>query len=286
MRTTHSIIPPVTPVNIANRFSVGTGQPLCLIAGPCVVESLEMSLLVANTLKKLCKSLGINYIFKSSFDKANRSSFSSRRGLGMDAGLKILQAVHEQCDVPVLTDVHETWQCKPAAAVADVLQIPAFLVRQTDLLQAAAKTGKAINVKKGQFMAPWDMKNVVEKLQEANNTQSILLCERGTSFGYNSLIVDMTGLVEMRKLGYPIVFDATHSVQEPGGEGTFSGGNRAMIPPLMRAAIGVGIDALFAEVHPDPDNAWSDAANQLSLDTISQLLTNIVALDKTVKSLS
>jgi 2-dehydro-3-deoxyphosphooctonate aldolase (KDO 8-P synthase) len=271
-------------VDIAGKFSIGgAGNPLCFIAGPCVIESLDMSLQVATELKKICNSFNINYIFKSSFDKANRSSIHSPRGLGITDGLKVLQKVKEQCDVPIITDVHESWQCAPVAEVADVLQIPAFLARQTDLLVAAAQTGKVVNVKKGQFMAPWDMKNVVVKLQDAG-TDKILLCERGTSFGYNNLVVDMTGLVEMRTLGYPVVFDATHSVQKPGGQGSTTGGNRSMIPPLMRAAIAVGVDAIFAEVHPLPDQALSDAPNQLPLNEVNQLLATAVALHKLISS--
>ena len=215
-------------INVLNRFDIGGNCRFVLIAGPCAIESEEMTMEVAGTLKEICQDLGIHLIFKSSFDKANRSSVKAPRGLGMKRGLEILQRVKTELDLPIVTDVHETWQCAPVAEVADMLQIPAFLSRQTDLLIAAAKTGKIVNVKKGQFMAPWDMKNVIDKLRDSGN-ENILLCERGSSFGYNNLIVDMTGLVEMRSYGYPVVFDATHAVQKPGGQGTSTGGNREMV---------------------------------------------------------
>lgn len=215
-------------VNIIDRFTIGGNQRFTLIAGPCAIESEEMTMAVASYLKNICKELNINLIFKSSFDKANRSSADSPRGIGMEKGLEILQKVKDELDLPIVTDVHECWQCEPVAKVADMLQIPAFLSRQTDLLLAAAHTGKVVNVKKGQFMAPWDMKNVVDKITATGN-QNLLLCERGSSFGYNNLVVDMTGLVEMRQLGYPVVFDATHAVQKPGGQGTSTGGNLSLI---------------------------------------------------------
>lgn len=267
-----------------SNFTIGGDQLFTLIAGPCAIESEAMSLEVAHTLKKICDNLGINYIFKSSFDKANRSSINSPRGVGIDKGLAILKKVKEEVGVPVITDVHEPWQCARAAEVCDLLQIPAFLARQTDLLVAAAKTGKIVNVKKGQFMAPWDMKQVIRKCEESGNDR-VMLCERGSSFGYNNLVVDMTGLIEMRSYGYPVVFDATHSVQKPGGNGTTTGGNREFVPPLMRAALAIGIDAVFAEVHPDPDNAFSDAANQLRLDSIEAVLKDAIAIDKITKKL-
>ena len=270
-------------INVCNLFDIGGNQRFVLIAGPCAIESEEMTLQVASTLKDICLELGIHLIFKSSFDKANRSSVNSPRGVGMERGLAILQRVKTELNLPIVTDVHESWQCAPVAQVADMLQIPAFLSRQTDLLVAAAKTGKIVNVKKGQFMAPWDMKNVVTKLQEAGN-ENILLCERGTSFGYNNLVVDMTGLVEMRQYGYPIVFDATHAVQKPGGQGTSTGGNRDMVPYLMRAALAVGVDAIFAEVHPDPDNAFSDGPNQIHLSKIKTILSQAIAIDDITKS--
>jgi 2-dehydro-3-deoxyphosphooctonate aldolase (KDO 8-P synthase) len=239
-------------------------------------------MMVAAKLKEICEELQIHLIFKSSFDKANRSSVKSPRGLGMKRGLEILQRVKTELNLPIVTDVHETWQCAPVAEVADMLQIPAFLSRQTDLLVAAARTGKIVNVKKGQFMAPWDMKNVIDKLSDSGN-ENILLCERSSSFGYNNLVVDMTGLVEMRSYGFPVVFDATHAVQKPGGQGTSTGGNREMVPYLMRAALAVGVDAIFAEVHPDPDHAFSDGPNQLYLSDIKQILQQAIAIDNITK---
>ncbi|WP_394866657.1 3-deoxy-8-phosphooctulonate synthase [Paraclostridium bifermentans] len=269
-------------ININDTIQVGEGR-FTLIAGPCAIESEEMSLDVARKLKDICDKLNINYIFKSSFDKANRSSINSPRGVGITEGLRILKKVKEEIGVPVITDVHEPWQCSEVSKVADLLQIPAFLARQTDLLVAASKTSKPVNIKKGQFMAPWDMKNVIRKMQECGN-DNILLCERGTSFGYNNLIVDMTGLIEMKSLGYPVVFDATHSVQKPGGNGISTGGNREFVFPLMRAALAIGVDAIFAEVHPDPDNAFSDGPNQLRLDEIESILTECIKIDDIVKN--
>lgn len=269
-------------VRVAQRFNIGGNERFTLIAGPCAIESELMTMEVAEYLRKICEELGLNLIFKSSFDKANRSSINSPRGVGIQKGLAILQKVKQELNIPVVTDVHETWQCPPVGEVADMIQIPAFLSRQTDLLVAAAKTGKIVNVKKGQFMAPWDMKNVIHKLEEAG-TEQILLCERGSSFGYNNLIVDMTGLVEMRSYGYPVVFDATHSVQKPGGQGSSTGGNREMVPPLMRAALAVGVDAIFAEVHPDPDHAFSDGPNQLRLDGIREILLQAIEIDTIIK---
>lgn len=270
-------------IKLNEEFIIG-GNKLTLIAGPCAIESEEMSLDVAKKLKEICERLEINYIFKSSFDKANRSSIHSPRGVGLEEGLRILKKVKENVGVPVVTDVHEPWQCEKVAEVVDIIQIPAFLARQTDLLVAAAKTGKIVNVKKGQFMAPWDMKNVVTKMQETGN-DNVMLCERGTSFGYNNLIVDMTGLIEMRALGYPVVFDATHSVQKPGGKGSSTGGNREYVFPLIRAALAIGVDAIFAEVHPDPDNAFSDGPNQLRLDDIEEVLINAKKIYSTVKEM-
>ncbi len=271
-------------INVLNRFDIGGNNRFVLIAGPCVIETEEMTMHVARTLKEICLELGIHLIFKSSFDKANRSSVKSPRGVGLERGLQILKNVKTELDLPIITDVHETWQCAEVAKVADMLQIPAFLSRQTDLLVAAAKTGKIVNVKKGQFMAPWDMKNVVDKLCDAGN-ENILLCERGSSFGYNNLVVDMTGLVEMRNYGFPIVFDATHSVQKPGGQGTSTGGNREMVPYLMRAALAVGVDAIFAEVHPDPDHAFSDGPNQIYLSDIKEILQQAIAIDNITKDI-
>jgi|JTFP01.1.fsa_nt_gb 2-dehydro-3-deoxyphosphooctonate aldolase (KDO 8-P synthase) len=269
-------------INVANRFEIGGNNRFVLIAGPCAIETEEMTMQVAAALKEICHDLGIHLIFKSSFDKANRTSVKAPRGVGMERGLEILQRVKTELNLPVITDVHESWQCEPVAKVVDMLQIPAFLSRQTDLLVAAAKTGKIVNVKKGQFMAPWDMKNVVEKLRDSGSEQ-ILLCERGSSFGYNNLVVDMTGLVEMRNYGFPVVFDATHAVQKPGGQGTSTGGNREMVPYLMRAALAVGVDAIFAEVHPDPDHAFSDGPNQIHLSNIRKILEEAVAIDDLIK---
>jgi 2-dehydro-3-deoxyphosphooctonate aldolase (KDO 8-P synthase) len=272
-------------INVLNRFDIGGSNRFVLIAGPCAIETEEMTMEVAGTLKDICEELHIHLIFKSSFDKANRSSVKSPRGVGLERGLQILQRVKTELNLPIVTDVHETWQCAEVAKVADMLQIPAFLSRQTDLLVAAAKTGKIVNVKKGQFMAPWDMKNVIDKLRDSGN-ENILLCERGSSFGYNNLVVDMTGLVEMRSYGFPVVFDATHSVQKPGGQGTSTGGNREMVPYLMKAALAIGVDAIFAEVHPDPDHAFSDGPNQLYLSGIRDILLQAIAIDNITKNIT
>ena len=271
-------------INVSNRFDIGANNRFVLIAGPCAIETEEMTMEVASTLKDICNELGIHLIFKSSFDKANRSSVKSPRGLGMERGLQILQRVKTELNLPIVTDVHEAWQCAEVAKVADMLQIPAFLSRQTDLLVAAAQTGKIVNVKKGQFMAPWDMKNVIDKLRDSGN-ENILLCERGSSFGYNNLVVDMSGLVEMRSYGFPVVFDATHAVQKPGGQGTSTGGNRELVPYLMRAALAVGVDAIFAEVHPDPDHAFSDGPNQIYLSDIKEILQQAIAIDNIAKGI-
>ena len=252
-----------------------------LIAGPCAIENQETVMETAGTLKEVCGRLGIDLIFKSSFDKANRTT-TSARGVGMTEGLRILQAVKDTFGLPILTDVHETWQCDKVAAVADILQIPAFLSRQTDLIQAAARTGRVVNVKKGQFMAPWDMQGAIRKCQQMGNN-AILLTERGTSFGYGNLIVDMTSLVSLRELGHPVVFDATHSVQKPSSQQGVTGGNREMVRYLMRAALAVGVDGLFMEVHPDPDRAISDAANQVKLCDIELILKEAIAIDNVVK---
>jgi 2-dehydro-3-deoxyphosphooctonate aldolase (KDO 8-P synthase) len=260
---------------------VGDGS-LALIAGPCVIESLELCQQVAGALRELCARLGMPYIFKASFDKANRTSHQSFRGCGLERGLEILAQIRREFDVPVTTDIHESWQAEPVAQVVDLLQIPAFLCRQTDLLAAAARTGKPVNVKKGQFLAPWDAGNIVAKLQ-AFGASGILLTERGTSFGYNTLIVDMAGLPILRGLGVLVVFDATHSVQRPGGAGHQSGGDREAIAPLARAAVAVGIDALFMEVHPDPPRALSDPATQYPLDQVEPLLRTLLALHAVVR---
>lgn len=246
-----------------------------LIAGPCVIESEENVMLIAEKVKGIAERLDLDYYFKASFDKANRTSISAYRGPGIEEGLKILKKVKDTYGLKIATDIHEPWQAEKAAEVCDIIQIPAFLCRQTDLLVAAAKTGKMINVKKAQFLAPWDMKNVVNKLEESGN-KNILLCERGTTFGYNTLVVDMTGIVEMKKLGYPVVMDATHSVQKPGGKGTATGGNREYVEPLAKAAIAAGADALFFEVHPDPDNAKSDGPNMVKLDDFEDLLKRVI----------
>ena len=272
-------------IEITNNVKFGDNSRFALLAGPCAIESESMTLDVAAELKDICSRLNIPFIFKSSFDKANRTSVSSPRGLGIERGLQILQRVKNELNLPIVTDVHESWQCPIVAEVADILQIPAFLCRQTDLLIAAAETGRAINVKKGQFLAPWDMHNVVEKLRSTGN-QRIMVCERGTSFGYNNLVVDMTGLVEMRQFGVPVVFDATHSVQKPGGQGGITGGNRDMVPHLMRAALAVGVDAIFAEVHPDPDKAFSDAANQIRLSNIENILRQSIQIDNIIKGIN
>ena len=242
-----------------------------LIAGPCAMESEEICMQTATEIKRITDKLGIPYVYKTSFDKANRTSISSYRGLGMEEGLRILQKVKDEVGVKVTTDIHESWQAEPVAKVVDILQIPAFLCRQTDLLVAAAKTGKTVNVKKAQFLAPWDMKNVVGKLEDSG-CKDIMVCERGTTFGYNNFVVDMTSLVEMKSFGYPVVFDATHSVQKPGGKGTSSDGNREFVEYLAKAAIAVGVDALFMEVHPDPDNAKCDGPNMVKLSDLEGLL--------------
>ena len=256
-----------------------------LIAGPCAIENREVVMRTADELNRLCYELGITLYFKSSFDKANRTS-ASARGVGMDEGLRILQEVKEQFGLPILTDVHESGQCAIVAEVADVLQIPAFLSRQTDLLQAAAVTGHIVNVKKGQFMAPWDMKGVIEKIEQttphAAQDGHIWLTERGSSFGYGRLVVDMTSLVEMRRFGCPVIFDATHSVQQPSSQTGITGGNREMVPYLMRAALAVGIDGLFIETHPNPDQAISDAANQVRLSDMKTLLQQALEIDSLI----
>lgn len=258
-----------------------------LIAGPCAIENRDCILQTAETLNRLCYELGITLYFKSSFDKANRTS-ASERGIGMEEGLRILQEVKEQFGLPIVTDVHESYQCRPASEVADVLQIPAFLSRQTDLLQAAASTGRIVNVKKGQFMAPWDLGGAVAKIEQvspdAARNGRIWLTERGSSFGYGRLVVDMTSLVEMRRFGCPVVFDATHSVQQPSTQAGITGGNREMVPYLMRAALAVGVDGLFIETHPEPEKAISDAANQIRLSDMRALLQQALEIDRLTNS--
>jgi 2-dehydro-3-deoxyphosphooctonate aldolase (KDO 8-P synthase) len=246
-----------------------------LIAGPCVIEDEELVLQIAERVTSITDELGIDFYFKASFDKANRTSIDSFRGPGLEEGLRILQKVKDTYNVKIATDIHEPYQAEPVSKVADIIQIPAFLCRQTDLLIAAAKTGKTINVKKAQFLAPWDMKNVVRKLEDSGN-KNILLCERGTTFGYNTLVVDMTGILEMKKFGYPVIFDATHSVQKPGGNGNTTGGNREYVEYLAKAAMAVGVDGVFLEVHPNPDNAKSDGPNMLKLDELKTVLEKLV----------
>lgn len=248
---------------------------LKVIAGPCVIETEKMTFQIARKLNEILKGYEIDYYFKASFDKANRTSLSSYRGPGIEEGLRILKKIKNDLNVQVVTDIHEPWQAQKVAEVVDIIQIPAFLCRQTDLLVAAAKTQKVINVKKAQFLAPWDMKNVVNKIEESGN-RNIMLCERGTTFGYNTLVVDMTGVFEMKKMGYPVVFDATHSVQKPGGNGNSTGGNRCYVEPLAKAAVAAGADALFFEVHPDPDNALSDGPNMVKLDEFEEMLKRII----------
>ena len=269
-------------VQIGN-VTIGGGAPLALIAGPCVIEDPARTLRIGRELQAIADKLGIPYIFKASFDKANRSSFHSFRGPGLDEGLKILATIKRELGVPALSDIHEAAQAAAAAEVLDVLQIPAFLCRQTDLLYAAAQTGKPVNVKKGQFLSPGEMKNVIAKLTESG-CASILLTERGSSFGYNNLVVDMRSLAILRSFGYPVVFDATHSVQLPGGGGDRSAGQREFVPVLARAAVAVGISGLFMETHPCPEKAFSDGPNSWPLDRMESLLTTLMALDRTVKS--
>ena len=266
------------------NFEVGLDRPLFLIAGPCVIESREMALDTAGQLRDICRKLGLNFIYKSSYDKANRSSGKSFRGLGMEQGLDILADVKKQIGVPVLTDVHAEHEVSAVVAVVDVLQTPAFLCRQTDFIQACAASGKPVNIKKGQFMAPGDMKQVVLKAQEANGgADSIMVCERGASFGYNNLVSDMRSLAIMRETGCPVVFDATHSVQLPGGQGDRSGGQREFVPVLARAAVAVGVSGLFMETHPDPSQAMSDGPNAWPLPQMAALLEQLVELDALVK---
>ena len=263
-------------------YLVGQGNPLMLMAGPCVLEGYERSLMIGQKAKAICDELGVPYVFKASFDKANRSSIKSFRGPGIDEGLKILAQIKKDLGVPVVTDIHEPWHADKAAEVVDILQIPAFLCRQTDLVYAAAKTGKTVNVKKAQFLAPWDMKNVITKVEEAGN-QNLMLTERGSSFGYNTLVTDMRGLAVMRELGYPVVMDATHSVQIPGGQGTSSGGQSQYVPHMARAAAAIGIDALFLEVHDNPEEALSDGPNMVALDNLKKLLQDVITIDKLVR---
>jgi len=270
-------------------FEVGLDRPFFLIAGTCSIESLQLSLDVAGTLQEACTALGIPLVYKGSFDKANRSSGTTQRGVGIDAGLKILDEVRRQTGLPVITDVHDEAQVPVVAAVVDMLQTPAFLCRQTDFIRAVAQSGKPVNIKKGQFLAPWDMKNVIDKARAAAHEVGLsedrfLACERGVSFGYNNLVADMTSLAEMRKSGAPVVFDVTHSVQKPGGLGGSSGGAREMVPVLARAGVAAGVAGLFMETHPEPAKAWSDGPNAVPLKHMKALLTQLVALDRVVKA--
>ncbi|GAD09249.1 2-dehydro-3-deoxyphosphooctonate aldolase [Gluconobacter frateurii NBRC 103465] len=267
------------------NLEIGQDRPFTLIAGPCQIESREHAVEMADALSTICRELGIGLIYKSSYDKANRSSVNAARGVGMEKGLDILASIRERFDVPVLTDVHSAEQCAIAAEAVDVLQIPAFLCRQTDLLLAAGQTGRAINVKKGQFLAPWDMANVAAKLASTGN-ERIMLCDRGTSFGYNTLVSDMRGLPIMAQTGYPVVFDATHSVQQPGGLGASTGGQREFVEPLARAALSIGVAAVFIEAHQDPDNAPSDGPTMVPLSEMRGLLTRLKAFDALAKSYS
>jgi 2-dehydro-3-deoxyphosphooctonate aldolase (KDO 8-P synthase) len=269
----------------ARAAHFGNDQPLALIAGPCALESRDHALFMAEQLATLTEKLGMGYVFKSSFDKANRTSASGRRGIGLDAALKIFEEVKREFGVPVVTDVHEKEQCATVAEVVDLLQIPAFLCRQTDLLLAAAATGKPVNVKKGQFLAPWDMKNVAAKIYDSGNA-NVLVTERGASFGYNTLVTDFRGLPIMaREIGAPVIFDATHSVQQPGGQGTSSGGQREFVPVLARAAVAVGVAGLFIETHNCPDEAFSDGPNMVPLNEMPALLERLIAFDRLSKGL-
>lgn len=274
----HALPQPVSD----GRIGIGPGHPLLLLAGLCIVEDEAATLRQAAALQRDLRDLPVTFVFKASFDKANRSSLSSHRGPGMKEGLRILAAVKRELNLPIITDVHEPDQCPAAAEIADILQIPAFLCRQTDLLLAAARTGRIINVKKGQFLAPWDVKPIVEKVREAGNAK-VTITERGASFGYNTLVNDFRALPQMRALGVPVIFDATHSVQQPGGHGTHSGGDRTMVPPLARAAAAVGVDGLFFEVHEEPARARSDRDNALQLDHLRSLMQDILAIRAVVE---
>lgn len=264
-------------------LDIGNDRPLTVIAGPCQLESADHAQMIAGRMKEACAAAGAQYVFKASFDKANRTSVSGKRGLGIDAGLTVLSDLRRALDVPVLTDVHTEAQCAPAAEAVDILQIPAFLCRQTDLLLAAGNTGAVVNVKKGQFLAPWDMENVITKIESTGN-KKILLTERGTSFGYNTLVADMRALPQMARSGYPVVMDATHSVQQPGGQGGSSGGQREFAPVMARAAVSLGVAAVFIETHEDPDRAPSDGPNMIQLDQMPALVASLMRFDALAKS--
>ena len=267
----------------ANSVRFGNALPISLIAGPCQMESREHAFMMAGRLKEICGRLGIGLVYKSSFDKANRTSLKGQRGMGLEKSLAVFADIRKELALPVLTDVHENGQCAEVASVVDILQIPAFLCRQTDLLIAAAKTGRVVNVKKGQFLAPWDMKNVLSKIVDSGNP-NVMLTERGASFGYNTLVSDMRALPIMAEMGAPVIFDATHSVQQPGGQGASSGGDRRMVPVLARAAVAVGVAGVFIETHQDPDHAPSDGPNMVPLDKLEGLLVTLMALDKVAKA--
>jgi 2-dehydro-3-deoxyphosphooctonate aldolase (KDO 8-P synthase) len=267
----------------AGAATFGNALPIALIAGPCQMESRDHAFMMAGTLKEICGRLGIGLVYKSSFDKANRTSLSGKRGMGLEKSLAVFADIRKDLGLPVLTDVHENGQCAEVASVVDILQIPAFLCRQTDLLVAAANTGRVVNVKKGQFLAPWDMKNVLAKIVDSGNP-NVLLTERGASFGYNTLVSDMRALPIMAETGAPVIFDATHSVQQPGGQGTASGGDRRMVPVLARAAVAVGVAGVFIETHQDPDNAPSDGPNMVPLAALEKLLVTLMALDRVAKA--
>jgi 2-dehydro-3-deoxyphosphooctonate aldolase (KDO 8-P synthase) len=272
-----------TKIVTVGDIRIGGLEPFALITGPCQLESLDHARMMAEAIARACAPTGTRFIFKASYDKANRSSLATQRGLGLEAGLEILAKIRAEFGCPILTDVHDAAQCPATGEVCDVIQIPAFLCRQTDLLLAAGRTGRAINVKKGQFLAPWDMVHVAEKIASTGN-ENILLCDRGTSFGYNTLVSDFRGLPTMARTGYPVVFDATHSVQQPGGQGSTSGGQREFAPVLARAAVAVGVSALFIETHQDPDNAPSDGPNMIPVDKMEMLIGQLRALDDLTKS--
>lgn len=274
---------PETRTVMVGDIAIGGTAPFALIAGPCQLESLDHARMMATRIAEACEATGTRFIFKASYDKANRSSISATRGLGMKKGLEVLARIKEEFGCPVLTDVHETHHCAPAAEVCDILQIPAFLCRQTDLLLAAGQTGRAVNVKKGQFLAPWDMSHAAAKVASTGN-ENILLCERGTSFGYNTLVSDFRGLTTMAAMGYPVVFDATHSVQQPGGQGGSTGGQREFVPVLARAACAVGVHALFIETHEEPDRAPSDGPNMVPVDQLGALIGQLRAIDDLIKA--
>jgi 2-dehydro-3-deoxyphosphooctonate aldolase (KDO 8-P synthase) len=279
---TQSIAKPDSTVTVGN-VAFAQNRPISVFAGPCQMESRAHALETAAALKEIAGRLGLGLVYKTSYDKANRTSLSGTRGIGLDGALAVFAEIRETLGLPVVTDVHETWQCERVASVVDVLQIPAFLCRQTDLLVAAARTGKVVKIKKGQFLAPWDMKNVVAKVTGSGNSR-VLVTERGASFGYNTLVVDMRGLPIMAETGAPVIFDATHAVQQPGGQGTSSGGDRRFVPVLARAAVAVGIAGLFIETHPDPDKAPSDGPNMVPLREFEGLMRDLMALDKVVKT--